>query len=81
MFSFVEKFKKRDIIHFFKGVASSDLEFPETPAYSSTNVVRGGAFQDNHQGKYCKKKINFVLVINIQSTNFESLASFITHKL
>ena len=40
------------ITFFFKGVASSDLEFPETPAYSSTNVVRGGAFQDNHQGKY-----------------------------
>ena len=50
--------KKEEIIFitfFFTGVASSDLEFPETPAYSSTNVVRGGAFQDNHQGKQILK--------------------------
>ena len=41
---------------------SSDLEFPETSAYSSTNVVRGGAFQDNHQGKYIFKKLKFFFV-------------------
>ena len=47
----IQKKKKLFITFFFTGVASSDLEFPETPAYNSTNVVRGGAFQDNHQGK------------------------------
>ena len=53
-FFLLRNLKREEIIYhlFFTGVASSDLEFPETPAYSSTNVVRGGAFQDNHQGKY-----------------------------